>query len=92
MVNANTNHPVNQAADRGKAPKVANLLENLAFPATKEDIKNHTNRKSSAMHNRINDISSCLEEPERRSGIQKSIFKVEKSATLVVGDSKNRDC
>ena len=33
---------------------MANLLEGLQFPATKEDIKNHLNRKSPSMGNRVN--------------------------------------
>ena len=47
-----TNEPVN----RDKASKMANLLEGLEFPATKEDIKNHINRKSPTMGNRISDV------------------------------------
>ena len=35
---------------------MANLLEGLQFPVTKEDIKNHLNRKSPSMGNRINDV------------------------------------
>jgi hypothetical protein len=47
--------PTNEATNRKTASKMANL-----FPATKDDIKNHINRKSPAMGNRINDVFEAL--------------------------------
>ena len=38
--------PTNDVTDRNVASKLANLLEGLTFPANKEEIKNHLNRKS----------------------------------------------
>lgn len=38
--------PTNEPTDRDRAAKLANLLEDLQFPATTEDIKNHINKKS----------------------------------------------
>jgi hypothetical protein len=35
---------------------MANLREGLQLPPTKEDIKNHSNRNSPAMGNRVNDV------------------------------------
>jgi hypothetical protein len=36
--------------------KMANLREGLQLPPTKEDIKNHSNRNSPSMRNRVNDV------------------------------------
>ena len=41
--------PTNEATNKPLASKLANLLEGITFPATKEKIKDHLNRKSPAM-------------------------------------------
>ncbi len=53
--------PTNEAIDRNKAAKMANLLEGLEFPATKEKIKNHLNSRSTSTGNTINDIVEAIE-------------------------------
>ena len=53
--------PTNEAMDRNKASKLANLLEGLGFPATKEKIRNHLNARSPSMANRINDVVEAIE-------------------------------
>jgi hypothetical protein len=45
--------PTNEATNRDTASKMANLFEGLQFPATKEDIRNHINRKSPAMETEL---------------------------------------
>jgi hypothetical protein len=75
--------PTNKAVDRDKAAKMANLLEDLKFPATKEDIKNHLNRKSPAMGNRINDIFEAVWNNLRDDMTYTSSYEVEKAAGLV---------
>jgi hypothetical protein len=75
--------PTNKALDRDKAAKMANLLEDLEFPATKEDIKNHLNRKSPAMGNRINDIFEAVWNNLRDDMTYNSSYEVEKAAGLV---------
>lgn len=75
--------PMNKAVDRDKAAKMANLLEDLKFPATKEDIKNHLNRKSPAMGNRINDIFEAVWNNLRDDMTYNSSYEVEKAAGLV---------
>jgi hypothetical protein len=77
--------PTNQPTDRDKAAKMANLLEGLQFPATKEDIKNHLNRKSPAMGNRINDIFEAIWNnlPDNDKVSYNSVYEVEKAAGLV---------
>lgn len=80
--------PTNQPTDRNKAAKMANLLEDLQFPATKEDIKNHINRKSPAMGNRINDIFEAVWNNLREDVAYKNVFEVEKAAGLVQESEK----
>ncbi len=77
--------PTNKAIDRDKAAKMANLLEGLQFPATKEDIKNHLNRKSPAMGNRINDIFEAVLNnlPDNDKVSYNTVYEVEKAAGLV---------
>ena len=75
--------PTNKAVDRDKAAKMANLLEDLKFPATKEDIKNHLNRKSPAMGNRINDVFEAVWNNLRDDMTYASSYEVEKAAGLV---------
>jgi hypothetical protein len=48
--------PTSEATNSHVASKLANLQEGLIFPATKKKIKDHVNRKSPTMGNRINDV------------------------------------
>ena len=81
----------NEAVDRDKAAKMANLLEDLTFPATKEDIKNHINRKSPAMGNRINDVFEAVWNNLREDVRYNNVFEVEKAAGLVKRVSSTTD-
>jgi hypothetical protein len=76
--------PTNKAVDKDKASKMANLLEGLQFPATKQEIKAHLNMKSPSMGNRINDVLEAVEnnlDEERRYD---SAYDVEIAAGLIV--------
>jgi hypothetical protein len=75
--------PTNEAIDRERASKLANLLEDLKFPATKEEIKNHLNAKSPSMGNRINDVLEAIE--NNLDDVKKyvSAYDVEVAAGLV---------
>lgn len=75
--------PTSEATDRDKAAKMANLLEGLTFPATKEDIKNHINRKSPAMGNRINDVFEAVWNQLRDDTKFNNVYEVERAAGLV---------
>ena len=75
--------PVNEPVDRDKAAKMANLLEDLQFPATKEDIQNHLNRKSPGMGNRINDIFEAVVNNLDDRKTYNSAYEIEKAAGLV---------
>src|SRR4051794_40926602 len=73
----------NKTTDRDKASKMANLLEGLQFPATKEEIKDHINRKSPSMGNRINDVFEAVHN-RLEDGIRyENVYAVEQAADLV---------
>jgi hypothetical protein len=75
--------PSNEATNTKTASKMANLLEGLQFPATKEDIKNHINRKSPAMGNRINDVFEAVQNNLEDGVRYNSAYDIEKAAGLV---------
>jgi hypothetical protein len=63
---------------------MANLLEDLVFPATKEDIKNHLNRKSPSMGNRINDVLEAVQNNLKDGVRYNSAYEIEMASGLVV--------
>ena len=75
--------PTNEATSRNTASKMANLLEGLQFPATKEDIRNHINRKSPAMANRVNDVFEAVQNNLEDGVGYNSVYDIELAAGLV---------
>jgi hypothetical protein len=75
--------PTNEATDRNVAAKMANLLEGLEFPATKEEIKNYLNKKSPSMGNTINDILEAVENNLDDHARYNNAYDVERAAGLV---------
>jgi|SRR6187200_1762232 hypothetical protein len=75
--------PTNQATNRETASKMANLLEGLQFPATKEDIRNHLNRKSPSMGNRINDVIEAIQNNLEDGVRYNNVYDVELAIGLV---------
>jgi hypothetical protein len=75
--------PINKASDRDTASKMANLLEGLEFPATKEDIKNHINKKSPTMGNRINDVFEAVQNNLEDTVKYNNTYDVEVACRLV---------
>jgi hypothetical protein len=75
--------PTNEATDRQVASKLANLLEGLTFPATKEDIKDHVNRKSPTMGNRINDVFEVIQNNLEDGISYNSVYEIEQASGLV---------
>lgn len=75
--------PTNEATDRNRASKLANLLEGLEFPATKEKIRNHLNARSPSMANRINDVVEAIENNLDEGKEYDSVYDVEVAAGLV---------
>jgi hypothetical protein len=84
--------PTNKATDRDVAAKMANLLEGLKFPATKEEIRNHLNRKSPTMGNRINDALEAIENNLDNRTKYDNAYDVELAAGLVkrAGDKREK--
>jgi len=76
--------PANEAIDHEKAAKMANLLEGLEFPATKEKIRNHLNARSPSMQNRIKDVVEAIENKLDEDREYASAYDVEVAAGLVV--------
>lgn len=75
--------PENEATNKNVASKLANLLEGLTFPVTKEEIKNHLNRKSPSMGNRINDVFEAIQN-NLEDGIRyNNAYEIEKASGLV---------
>ncbi len=75
--------PANYAVNRDIASKLANLLEDLKFPASKEDIKNHLNKKSPAMGNRINDVIEAIQNNLNDNTSYENVYSIELEAGLV---------
>ncbi|MFL6357406.1 MAG: DUF2795 domain-containing protein [Nitrososphaeraceae archaeon] len=75
--------PTNQATNTETASKMANLLEGLQFPATKEDIRNHLNRKSPSMGNRINDVIEAIQNNLEDGVRYNNVYDVELASGLV---------
>jgi hypothetical protein len=73
----------NEATNKPLASKLANLLEGLTFPATKEKIKDHLNRKSPAMGNRINDVLEAVQNNLEDGVNYDSVYDIEQAAGLV---------
>ena len=75
--------PTNKALDRNIASKLANLLEGLDFPASKEKILDHINRKSPSMGNRINDVFEAINNNLETDITYNNTYEVELAAGLV---------
>lgn len=75
--------PTNEAINRPVASKLANLLEGIKFPATKERIIDHLNRKSPAMGNRINDALEAVQNNLEDGINYNSAYEIEQAAGLV---------
>jgi hypothetical protein len=74
----------NITADRDKAIKMTRILEGLEYPATKQQIQDHLNRKSAAMGNRINDILEAIRNNLDDYIKYNSAFDIEQAAHLVI--------
>lgn len=83
--------PTNKATNRDVVAKMANLLEGLKFPATKEEIRNHLNRKSPSMGNRINDALEAVENNLDDRTKYDNAYDVELAAGLVRQASSKRE-
>jgi hypothetical protein len=73
----------NSPTDLKKASKLANLLEGISFPANKEKIKDHLNRLSPSMGNRINDVLEAIQNNLDENVEYNTTYEIEKAAGLV---------
>ena len=73
----------NSPTDLKKASKLANLLEGISFPANKEKIKDHLNRLSPSMGNRINDVLEAIQNNLDENVEYNTTYEIEKAARLV---------
>jgi len=73
----------NSPIDIKKASKLANLLEGISFPADKETIKDHLNRLSPSMGNRINDVLEAIQNNLDENVEYNTTYEIEKAAGLV---------
>lgn len=73
----------NSPIDLKKASKLANLLEGISFPANKEKIKDHLNRLSPSMGNRINDVLEAIQNNLDENIEYNTTYEIEKAARLV---------
>ena len=76
--------PTNEAADREKASRLANMLEDLQFPAT-EEIRDHVNKKSPSMGNETNEVMESVVNGLKDGARYQNAYEVEKAAGLVRG-------
>lgn len=73
----------NSPIDIKKVSKLANLLEGISFPANKEKIKDHLNRLSPSMGNRINDALEAIQNNLDENVEYNTTYKIEKAVGLV---------
>jgi hypothetical protein len=73
----------NIPTDIKKASKLASLLEGISFPTNKEKIKDHLNRLSPSMGNRINDVLEAVQNNLDENVEYNSTYEIEKAARLV---------
>jgi hypothetical protein len=76
-----TNTPSdNEATDR---EIVSKMLEGHQFPATKEEIKDHLNKKSPAMGNRINDVLESIQNNLTQQSKYNDVYDIALATGLV---------
>jgi hypothetical protein len=75
--------PTNLAVDRDKASRMANLLEGLGFPATKEQITRHVDIKSPSTRSRTSDILQNIEDNLEDGREYASAYDIEVALGLV---------
>src|ERR671910_1543627 len=78
----------NFLTDIKKASKLANLLEGISFPVNKKKIKDHLNRLSPSMGNRINDVLEAIQNNLDENVEYNTTYKIEKAAGLVTDQSE----
>ena len=73
----------NIATDIKKAAKLATLLNGISFPTNKEKIKDHLNKLSPSIGNRINDVLEAIQNNLDDNVEYNSTYEIEKAANLI---------
>jgi hypothetical protein len=73
----------NEVTDRNNAAKMANLLEGLQFPSTKQKIMDHLNKKSSDIDNKVSHLLEAIENNLSDGVEYDSAYEVERAIGLV---------
>lgn len=83
----------NEAVNTSEASKIANLLQGLTFPATKEQIKNYiADGKSITISSKSAKITSQFIEDNLQDGKKyNSTYEIERALGLVVKKDVNKD-
>ena len=83
----------NEAVNTSEASKIANLIQGLTFPATKEQIKNYiTDGKSITISSKSAKITSQFIEDNLQDGKKyNSTYEIERALGLVVKKDVNKD-
>jgi hypothetical protein len=83
----------NKAIDRNEASKIANLLEGLRFPATKEQIKKYIEGGKSITISAENarDTSQSIEDNLKAGKKYNSTYEIEKALSLVAKEYNNEN-
>ena len=83
----------NEAVNTSEASKIANLLQGLTFPATKEQIKNYiADGKSITISSKSAKITSQFIEDNLQDGNKyNSTYEIERALGLVVKKDVNKD-
>jgi hypothetical protein len=88
-----TPEPVtNEAVDTNEASKIANLLQGLRFPATKEQIKEYIadGKSITISDENARDTSQYIEESLQDGKRYNSTFEIEKALGLVIERNKHK--
>lgn len=88
-----TREPVtNEAVDTNEASKIANLLQGLRFPATKEQIKEYIadGKSITISDENARDTSQYIEESLQDGKRYNSTFEIEKALGLVIERNKHK--
>jgi hypothetical protein len=83
----------NEAVNTSEASKIANLLQGLTFPATKEQIKNYiADGKSITISSKSAKITSQFIEDNLQDGKKyNSTYEIERALGLVIKKDVNKD-
>ena len=86
MTAASTQEPVNEATNKDIASRMANMLEGIDFPVTKEEIINHIQKKKigNTHGESLEDVLGSIHNNLQDDIKYDNVYEIEKAARLVV--------